>query len=166
MVSEVTSESATPADRRYLKSGYVALPTWRGVAAGAEDEDYFMDPDYPEFREVSSFLVSDPDSHVLCIPEGDSMSPRINERERAIVRLDPDVPAGYLVAARSPEGRTYIKRLVRVDGKRELRSINPNFEPITNLRGWDLRGGVIAILKDVEPGQPNMEYDDGRYLRA
>lgn len=145
----------------------VAIPVWRGTIAGAEEECSFVDDSFEEPKEISTFYtVGRPQIHVLCIVSGSSMAPRLNDRERALVRLDPDVSPGHLVVARNPEGRNYIKALLWVNGQQELQSVNRKYPPICDLDGWEIKGGVTLILKHYLPGEPNMEWDEGRYLRS
>jgi SOS-response transcriptional repressor LexA len=143
-----------------------AVPVWRGVAAGDPDlDECYFDDDATERREVpAAFIVGDPEKHVMGIASGMSMSPRISHAERILLRLDPDVPPGHLVIARSPESRNYIKRLVKNDQTLELHSINPDYKPITRREGWHILGGVVVIWHTYEKGVPNIEFDEGRWL--
>lgn len=154
---------------RYMQQDmWAAIPVWRGVAAGDDQECAFVEADRPEFREIPVFLtMGHPDRHVLCIASGMSMSPRIEHAERAIVRLDPDVPPGHIVVARSDDNRNFIKKLARGEERRlELHSLNAKFAPIVHLNGWTIKGGVVAILHSYEGGRPNIEWDEGRFLKA
>jgi len=156
------------AQQLIVQAQWVALPVWRGVVAGIEDECAFVASDEPEFREVPVFLtMGQPERHVLCIASGMSMAPRIEHTERAIVKLDPDVPPNHIVVARTDDNRNFIKKLTRAASHRlELHSLNEQFRPITNLTGWAIKGGVVAILHAYEGGKPNIEWDEGRFLRA
>lgn len=159
-------EDLTPNERRIVEGLDVALPLWRGVVAGDTGECVFVEPDSPETREIPAFYTrGEPDRHVLVIASGMSMHPRIDHAERALIRLDPDVPAGHLVVARNPDGQNFIKRLVKDSGALRLESLNAEFQPITDLKGWIMKGGVTAIFHAYEPGRANIEWDDGRYLR-
>lgn len=165
--SKSTSD-LTQVERILIEAGTVAIPVWRGVAAGEEQECSFEDDSFEPPKEIPAFFIqgANVDQHVLCIASGYSMEPRILDGERALVRFDPDVPPGHLVVARSPEGLNFIKKLVLVNGRKELHSVNDQYHPISNLHGWSLKGGVVLILKHYVAGQPNMEWDWGRYLRA
>lgn len=144
----------------------VMLAVWRGVIAG-DGECEFWPGDSPEFRAIPSFLASnDPDAHVLCIASGLSMTPRIDHAERAVIRIDPDPPIGSIVVARRPDGANFIKVLRSGQTRLELHSLNPDFTPITELRDWALKGYVVGILHTYTGAGPNIEYDDGRPLRA
>lgn len=147
------------------------LSVWRGVLA-SEGECEFWETGGPEFRSVPAFLVgNEPEQFVVCIASGVSMAPRIDHAERAIVRLDPDPPLGALVVVRRPDGAVFIKALRRVvsqsdEHRLQLQSLNPAYAPISDLRGWTLLGYVIAILHTYSGGGANIEWDDGRPLRA
>lgn len=144
-----------------------AVPVWRSVRAGSGDECVFIEPSEIESREVPLYLtLGQPEKHVLCIASGMSMSPRIEHSERMLIRLDPDVPVGCLVVARRAEdGANFVKRLTREKNALQLTSLNGTYAPITDLDGWEIRGGVTVIWKRYEPGTPNLEWDDGRFLR-
>lgn len=162
-------EPRNKAERLMILGQRVAIPVWRGAHLGSGDECSFVPDDDGQHQEIAAFYtLGDPDRHVLCIPKGESMTPRIQSYARVLIKLDPDVPPGHLVAAQSPESKEiFIKRFVRSpDRKPVLLSVNENFDPITEIEGWAIRGGVVLILHDYEPGQPNQEWDEGRYLRA
>jgi transcriptional regulator with XRE-family HTH domain len=152
----------------HLKGDLVSLPVWRGVLAGADDEVTFEESEWPETRAIPAYITGgDYEQHVLCIASGQSMADRINHADRVVVRLDPDVPAGCMVVARSPEDKNYVKVLRKnpQNGRLELHSVNGAYKVITELAQWRLKGGVIAILGPYEGGR-NIEFDDGRYLRG
>lgn len=167
-VRALRSEDLTRAQQLMAEHMWVALPVWRGVVAGDDSECAFVEAEDPEFREVPVFLtMGQPDRHVLCIASGMSMAPRIEHTERAVVKLDPDVPPNHIVVARTDDNRNFIKKLARAaDHKLELHSLNQTFHPITNLKGWTVKGGVVAILHAYEAGRSNIEWDEGRFLRA
>lgn len=153
---------------RYLAEGLeVALPVWRGVSAGSEDETYFVEPDSPEYRQVPLYLtLGQPEHHVLCVATGMSMAPRIAHTERALARFSPDVPPGHIVIAQNPDAKRFIKKLLRSGSKLELHSLNEGYRPIEYPEGWQVVAGITAILHHYEPGVPNIEFDEGRWLRA
>lgn len=161
-------EPKTRSEQSMVSGRTVAIPVWRGALLGAEDECVFEIADEVEFRELPAFYVLDePTKHVLLIPRGMSMAPRIFDRDRVLVRLDPDVGVGNLVVAEPPgDHKYYIKKFVRKGMSYELHSLNEEYEPITDLEGWTVKGGVVMIERSYEPGNPNLEWDQGRYLRA
>jgi phage repressor protein C with HTH and peptisase S24 domain len=150
----------------FVRGDATLLPVWRGVVAGHSEECVFVEPDSPEFMEVPAFLVgADLDRHVVCIAAGTSMSPRIRQGERAIVRLDPNPPRNTIVVAEDLNRSRYIKAL-REKGNLQLHSLNGQYEPITDIRGWVLIGSVVAIWRQYEAGEPNIEWNNGSPLKA
>lgn len=166
-IQPIAPQNQTRSQRLITEAMWVAIPVWRGVVAGDDGECAFVESDQTEFREIPVFLtMGQPERHVLCIASGMSMSPRIDHAERAVVKLDPDVPPGHIVVARSDDNRNFIKKLSRKERQLELLSLNEQFQPITQLKGWTIKGGVVAILHSYEGGKPNIEWDEGRFLRA
>lgn len=148
-----------------MRGDAMLLPVWRGVAAGLQDECYFVS-ESAEFMEVPAFLAGrEQDRHVVCVAAGTSMSPRLRQGDRAIVRLDPNPPRNTLVVAQNPDGRRFIKALREKDHF-ELHSINESFPAIKDVSGWQLLGSVVAIWGQYEAGGPNIEWDGGRPLRG
>lgn len=153
--------------RSLVKGDKAIIPVWRGVAAGTEDECYFVEPDSPEYQEIPAFLlkVDELDRYILCIPAGVSMSPRIKQGDRVVIRLDPNPSPNTIVVAETPDRRRFIKALREKNGL-ELHSINPHYPLITDLEGWSFVGNVTAIWHPYESGAPNIEYADGLPLKA
>ena len=145
----------------------IAVPVWRGVAAGMTSECEFID-DSTEFRSIPSFFLAGARApHVLCTITGMSMARRVEHGGKALVRLDTDVPPGHLVVARSPESRNYIKALVSKNHRLELHSLawdEDAYPPIVDLEGWTLKGGVVAIWHAYKAGTPNIEWNEGQWL--
>lgn len=155
-----------PAMRSFVQGDMALLPVWRGVAAGLADECYFVQSDSSEYIEVPLILAGrDPDRHIVCVAAGTSMSPRLRQGDRAVVRLDPNPPRNSLVVAQNPEGRRFIKAL-REKTHLELHSLNEAFPPIRDVTGWQLIGSVVAIWAEYEAGSANIEWDGGRPLKA
>ena len=97
------------------------------------------------------------------------MSPRIEHSELALVRLAQSPTLRTLGIVTSPAGTHYIKKigLGKNPQPYSLISLNDAFAPITNVLDWQFRGEVTAILKmNAEPGEPNIEWNFGRPLRA
>lgn len=160
------SELLTVRETRMLM-GNVAIPVWSGVMCGTDEDEGFSDDEVRTERVNAYYVDGHPENHVMCIPKGPSMAPRIQRADKVIVRLDPDVPPGHLVVARSPVNVNFIKKLVRLGpGREELQSLNPDFPPITMVEDWTIRGGVVTIIHPYEPGASNIEHNDGLYLRA
>jgi len=163
---EVTLTKPQGGLRSFASGDMALLPVWRGVAAGLADECYFVPSDSSEFLEVPAFLAGrDPDRYIVCVAAGTSMSPRLRQGDKAVVRLDPNPPRNSLVVAQNPEGRRFIKAL-REKKALELHSLNENFAPIRNVSGWQLVGSVVAIWGEYEPGSANIEWDGGRPLKG
>lgn len=153
--------------RAFIRGDLAYIPVWRGVAAGMEEECYFVDTGSPEFAEIPAFLVNPEHLHkyMLCIPAGTSMSPRAKQGDRVLAILDSNPPPNSIVVAVRPDQQKYIK-VLRERKHLELHSLNAAFKPIVNVEGWVVQGSVIAIWHRYEPGTPNIEFDDGRPLRA
>ena len=151
----------------FIRGDEVLLPTWRGAIAG-DGECEFFDTESPELSSVPAFLAgNDPNNHILCIASGASMFPRVQNGEKVVVRLDRNPPNNSIVIARRPDGANFVKVLRQNPrGVLELHSLNPDFNPITNLEGWELRGYAVAVLHSYEPGQANIEWDSGRPLKS
>ena len=152
-------------EERMREASNFLVPVWTGVDAGDAEECYFEDEGIEPQAIPSYFITGNPELFVLCRVRGMSMYPRIEHSERVLVKLDPDVPPNHLVVARSPDGRNYIKRLVRSEGKLELRSVNDAFSPIIKVDGWIVKGGVTVIWHAYEEGRANIEWNEGAYLR-
>src|SRR5579862_7090398 len=96
----------------FLRGDRAVLPLWQTVLAGSEEECAFVDPDSVQWEEIPAFFVgNDVERFVLCVASGTSMSPRIRQGDKVVVRLDPAPPRNTLVIAESPERRRYVKVL-------------------------------------------------------
>jgi phage repressor protein C with HTH and peptisase S24 domain len=161
-----TPRNVPSAVKSFARGDMALLPVWRGVAAGLQDECYFVASDSAEFMEVPAFMAGrEEDRHVVCVAAGTSMSPRLRQGDRAVVRLDPNPPRNSLVIAQNPESRRFIKAL-RENRLLELHSVNEEFPPIVDVSEWQLIGSVVAIWGQYEAGNANIEWDGGRPLRA
>lgn len=160
-------QTAGPAAQALVHGDEVLLQTWRGTIAGDGDCEFF-DQESPELNAVPAFLAgNDPYNHILCIASGASMYPRVKNGERVVIRLDRNPPNNAIIVAKRPDGANFIKVLRQNDkGNLELHSLNRDFKPIGHLEGWEMRGYAVAILHTYEPGQPNIEWDNGHSLRA
>lgn len=162
-----TPEPADISDRirGFLRGDFAVLPLWQTVLAGTEEECSFVDPDSIQWEEVPALFVGhDVERFVLCVASGTSMSPRIRQGDKIVVRLDPAPPRNTLVVAENPERRRYVK-ILRENQTLELHSVNSKFNPICNTTDWTLIGSVVTILSAYE-GSPNIEWDYGKPLRA
>lgn len=145
----------------------VLLATLRGVI-DAEGECEFLDSDSPELSPAPYFCAgNDPANLILCIASGASLFPRIRNGEKLVVRLDRNPPNNSIVLGKRPDGSNFVKVLRQNDrGLLDLDSLNPEFAGIGSLEGWELRGYAVAVLHSYEPGQANIEWDDGRPLKS
>lgn len=151
--------------RGFLRGDRAILPLWQTVLAGAEGECAFVDPDSVQWEEIPALFVgADVERFVLCVASGTSMSPRIRQGDKVVVKLDPAPPRNTLVIAESPDRRRFIKAL-REKQNLELHSLNDRFQPITETAGWMLIGSVVSIISSYEGGA-NIEWDFGKPLRA
>jgi len=141
------------------------IPVWKSVEAGDDGECYFPEDQEIELNEVPAmYITDDPSLYVICRVRGMSMFPRLQHTWRILVKLDPDVPPGKLVVARTPEGKNYVKRLQSEGPRLELHSVNAVYAPIKNVEDWVVKGGVTVIWRNYVPGEPNIEWNDGAYL--
>jgi hypothetical protein len=151
--------------RAFLRGDKAVLPLWQTVLAGSDGECAFVDPDSIQWEEIPALFVGhDVERYVLCVASGTSMSPRIRQGDKIVVRLDAAPPRNTIVIAESPDRRRFVKAL-REKERLELHSLNPKYLPITDTTDWSLVGGVTAIIGTYE-GSPNIEWDFGKPLRA
>lgn len=151
--------------RGMVRGDRALLPLWQTVLAGREDECSFVDPDTVQWEEVPALFVGgDVERFVLCVASGTSMSPRISQGDRIVVRLDSAPPRNTLVIAENPERRRYVK-VLRERQRLELHSLNDKFAPIEDTTDWTLIGSVVCVIKSYESGA-NIEWDFGKPLRA
>lgn len=151
--------------RGMVRGDRALLPLWQTVLAGREDECSFVDPDTVQWEEVPALFVGhEVERFVLCVASGTSMSPRISQGDRIVVRLDSAPPRNTLVIAENPERRRYVK-VLRERQRFELHSLNERFAPIEDTTDWTLIGSVVCVIKAYESGA-NIEWDFGKPLRA
>lgn len=156
---------------KYNADDLVALPLWQGVLAADDDgECYYVEEEAPYM--VPPFFLGDAPLNDcwLIRASGRSASPRIEHSELAIVRRNSNPSINTIVVATNPAGKHFVKALRQGKGPSPyaLAPLNSSgdFKDITDVRGWIFRGNVITILKDSQPGNPNIEWDFGRPLRA
>lgn len=140
---------------------------WRGANAGSPDEDSSFDLDPEDAYEVYAFLVDGkPDIHDAFRIRGESMSPRVEQGDRVIVRYEPAPTYGSIVMVQSPDGKVYLKVLKKTTNGIEFHSVNPRFKPITEPEGWVCKGFAIAIIKEPSGNRGiTLEWLEGRPLR-
>lgn len=148
----------------------VAIPAWRGVLGGnsLEDEAVYEREEDPE-EIPSAFLVRGIDGielHDVIKVSGNSMYPRVESGERIIIFRDSIPRANTIVFAASPEGRQYIKCLRQPGRHFILDSYAEDGLTVENIAGWTIYGYAIAILGPPGMGSRNIEWNEGRPLRA
>jgi hypothetical protein len=164
-VRTVRSEDLPDRVKAFLRGDRAVLPVWHTVLAGGTDECAFVDPDSVQWEEVPALFVGqDVDRYVLCVASGTSMSPRIRQGDKVVIRLDPAPPRNTLVIAESPDRRRYVKAL-RENQHLELHSLNDKFKPIEDTTDWTLIGSVVCVMSLYE-GTANIEWDYGKPLRV
>lgn len=168
-VDQVVTQEPKDLDRTELmlvQGENIFLPVWRGVVAGEQDECIFQEPDTVEWGEIPKFFLAGSQApHVICIPSGPSMAPRIRQGYRALVKFDPAPPRNTLVVAENPARQRFIK-VLREKDHQELHSLNRLFPPITETRDYVFIGSVTLIIAPYEDGEPNIEWNFGRPLKA
>lgn len=148
----------------------VILPLWNGVMAGGGSDEYFESTQ--EYYEVPYFFLGDTDPSQCCMIKvtGFSMRPRIEYGSHCIVKFTKTPPMRSLVVARDTESNTLrVKVLHPADPPArgfKLKSIDPDHEDIHDLTGYETIGGIIFIRSDSVTGQPNIEWNDGKFLMA
>jgi len=164
-VRSARAEELSDRFRAFLRGDRAVLPVWQTVLAGSTDECAFVDSDSVQWEEVPALFVGqDVDRHVLCVASGTSMSPRIRQGDKIVIRLDPAPPRNTLVIAESPDRRRYVK-VLREGQHLELHSLNERFVPIEDTTDWTLIGSVVCVMSLYE-GSANIEWDFGKPLRA
>lgn len=159
-------ESMTNAEKTMVR-GVIALPVW-SAAAGFDGDDWSFD-ETEDQQEVPMFLCGpDPENVRVIRVRGTSMAPRIPYGSQVLAHLQPDLFPGEIGVFMNPSGRMQIKVFDIEDGKPLLRSLNPEFIPISlpDLAQWVTRAGIITIMRPYEEEDYNIEYNAGKVLRA
>lgn len=151
-----------------VKGDKVFLRCFRGVMAGqdGDDEAAYIEEELP--RSVFAFITGgDALHHDVLIVRGNSMYPRVPPGSEVVVRHELSPKPGQIVVAKDSEGRTFIKAL-RIDnsGREYLESANTEFESITDISGWKFLAVAVAIITEAPTGSQQIEWDEGRALRA
>jgi SOS-response transcriptional repressor LexA len=164
-VRMLTPDEMSRAESLIVRHRDVAIPLWRAGFCSDKDEVYFEEENGDEFIEVAGFYTNgEIDGYAMCIAKGFSMEPRIEYGSKVLIKRDPNVPLGRIVAAQRPDGAIFIKILQRTPTGVVLRSFNDKY-PDMDLTDWLIRGGVVMIQHPYD-GRPNLEWDEGRYLRG
>jgi len=148
----------------------VRVRSYRGaLAAGSLQEEPIYEED--DWYEVpAAFLVEGPEAaleHAIIQVTGFSMAPRIESGERILFRQDAMMRTGVISLVRNPEGKRMVKVVRSLgDGRYAIASINKAGASASDLTGWEMLGYAVAIIGPGGTGQKNIEYDEGRPLRA
>jgi hypothetical protein len=112
------------------------------VAAGAGREIW----DEPCERWVEVPLALPRGEYVALTVQGDSMTPLLHAGDVILVRRGGEVARGRVIVARHPDDGYVVKEVGRV-GRRaiELRSLNPEYPPVTIPRMSALIAGTVVL---------------------
>lgn len=104
-----------------------------GYGALAFEEDYGTEP----------ATVRDPENYFYLLVKGDSMEPRIQDGDLALVRRQPTLDDGDLGVVVFGEGEGTLKRFLRRGNAIVLQPFNPGYEAVV-LKGEELENLYIA----------------------
>lgn len=144
----------------------IAVPLRRGVlASDGFDGDCSFESD--GMMEIPFFFVSvgKVEEYEVVQVTGSSMSPRAASGERVVIRKASEPIPNVITLLRSPDGKVYLK-VLRLEPIPMAEPLNPIGETFRNLDGWEILGHAIGIDKDYLPGSTNIEYNQGKPLRA
>lgn len=95
--------------------------------------------------------VRDPDEYCYLRVRGDSMSPRIEEGDLALVHWQPDVDSGQLAIVLVGGEEGTIKKVVKRGGSVILQPFNPDYAPVVlageALRDFTVLGRVVETKR-------------------
>lgn len=101
--------------------------------------------------DLNELLIRHKESTFLCRAEGDSMSPRINDGDLLIVDRREEIASGDIIVF-PVNNDFFVKQFFRhPDGSIELRSLNPEFPPLSYPEDDPFVpfGKVIGILQQL-----------------
>lgn len=160
-------ESEAPTADAMAQGERVELPLWRGVKASPDVHAMLIDEGEPEtFPVLKMFLAGSREPHVVGVAAGRSMHPRIKQGEHVVIRLNTTPSDGMIVVARKEGLGNYIKVYREFPDRVELQSLNVGYPTIVADEEWTYRGYAVAILKPYTGKGSNIEWDEGRPLRA
>jgi repressor LexA len=97
---------------------------------------------------ISSRLLSVPASEAFLVKaRGDSMSPRINEKDLVIAKRSDQAPDGAIIVCVNNE-KALIKKLCSHGKTRFLTSINQKYAPIPALKDFRIEGIVKGVISN------------------
>lgn len=155
------------------KPGYivtVAIAAYKGVMAGhsLDQESYYELEDLP-LEVPAAFLIGGIekiDAHEVIRISGNSMASRVNSGDRVVIFKDDTPRQNTIVFVESPDHRLYLKCLRVGEAKFILESYSDHGLTVDDMTGWKIHGYAIAILGDPDSGIRNIEWNDGRPLKA
>jgi repressor LexA len=130
-------ESFPAGSRLYTAVGQAAVPIIGTVRAG------FGALAFMEEQGSALAEVRDPENYFYLLVRGDSMEPRIQDGDLALVRRQPTLEDGDLGVVVYGDGEGTIKRFRRKGGAVVLQPFNPAYEPLI-LAGMELEQLYIA----------------------
>jgi len=146
----------------------ILLPLYRGALGSGEEEYSFSESDDEEMSIPSLLIRESRDKYALIQVLGPSMSKRIEHTEYVLVKKCTNPPIRSLVCAMAPNKQHFIKKLMpgTYPYPYELHPLNPAYNAITQVKDWILKASVVAILKNAPEGEPNLEWNYDKPLRA
>jgi len=73
-------------------------------------------------------IITNPEDYAYFPVSGDSMAPRINEGDRALVRFQPDVESGQLAVVMVDGEDWVIRKIIKGENGITLQTFNPAYE--------------------------------------
>lgn len=116
----------------------VRVPIYGSVAAGQPIEAVENITGYEEIP------ASWQGEYGALIVHGDSMSPRIQDGDRLIVRKQSDAETGDIVVA-MVNGETTVKKLIKHENGITLQPFNPSYEPMFFTHDVEIWGKVVEF---------------------
>lgn len=145
-----------------------AIRSWSSAMAGIDGEDGAFEEEPEPYEVPTAFLIGGTakiDLHDIVRITGTSMEPRIEPGERVIFYRDSAIIDNSIALVQSPDHQVYVKAIKREGKRYRFDSLGKGacFDDLTN---WTILGHAICIMGRPGEGKRNIEWDDGRYLRA
>lgn len=171
VLSENSAQQIEPASPLAVGFGVtVAIRSWRGaMAAASPDDECPFDREPDPYEVPSAFLVGGPERaelHDVVKVSGSSLEDRVMSGERILFYRDATIYRDSIVFAASPDGRLFMKVIRKAGGTYHLASLKDGAATFTDLDGWTIYGYAVAIIGDPEAGTRNIEWANGRPLKA
>lgn len=130
-------ESSTVPVQPYIPAAEVLVPVLGAVRAG------YGALAFEEYKGNERANVRDPENYFYLLVQGDSMEPRIQNGDLALVRRQPTLDDGDLGVVVYGEGEGTLKRFLRRGNTVMLQPFNPTYETVV-LEGEELEHLFIA----------------------